>query len=739
MSAAALSSQLRTCLVTTLAPETEPTLHTRLGSAALCLSSHAIISSSDPQILHRVRVRLSAMLQSSKSDVRRSGAELVNALIGVEWESMNSHGLTWMKLLVSILEKRVDGYDTLEAVVGAIRKILSRIKDKPTLIREIATPHIPAYASALLSLASPEHDILTKRALLIALPAFLDLIRNFSNTFRPFVSKVMNNIVYPTLNSSAWTQTPVDLQIESLCGSIYASIYLTAPKDQLREWQISILKIVDEAHKTISQTFGIVQQDAKYSESASGWEMTVDIRDTYTGVLRLEMLFRLLQTVLTTETKGPVQVPLSKIIDLADRLLDMEIDLIEFKDTSERQDRDFILTVLPVVHGNAYNLLNTTAHAVGQAMLPYTEKVFSHLRSVKLVPSSLFAIPIFEFVTNFTTLMRFVPDDFTQELTHIIELALTSLEPINESSTLADFFSHPSAFVTQPPSELRLPVLRLLHAVVNAMPGLPATTRSRIDRFALMMLNTPSSATEEERLLLATVLQPGNNIRWSILPMVSRKIPESEALGALIHPRFPPMPKRKEEIEATASVEALKSLKAQAVKEEGSDAESGDEEMADDEDDESRVKLEELVVKPGTQSAAETAEPTTSASAAPSVSSILKHIPDSSDKVLQTSSAPAPVPKEHISSSEEPQTSSLPISQQLGAQKRAAEDDAAADSSPKRPRSDDEGAVSTPVAATTTKTTVGTIPVAEEEDEGDEDEDFEMPELNTELSSDDEE
>lgn len=636
--------------------------------------------------------------------------------------------------------------------------ILFRVRNKPSLIREIATPHIPTYATALLALASPESGVLTVKALLIALPAFHDLICNFPNTFRPFVTKLMNSIVYPVLNSSTWTGTAVESEVESWCRKIYSSIYLTFPKDQLREWQIAFIKVIGEAHKTISQIFDCVIEESSYTEIPLGWDLSVNAQSRYNSVLRLEMLFRLLQSILSTETKRPVQVPLSKIVELADRVLDINTDDVAFIETSERQDRDFILTILPVVHGNTYSLLNAVVNAVGQSMLPHTERVFSHLKYFKLTPSryaiskpvssfssnyfsSPFTIPMFEFLTSYLLTMRIVPEDFTQEITHVIDIALESVKTIQDSSTLADFVSHASAFISQPPSELKIPVVNLLHAVIVTMPDLPASSRSSIDRFALLLHNNVTS--EEEKLLIAAVLQPGNSIRWSILPMVSRKIPASELLGGLIHPRFPPMPKRKEEIEATASTTTLKLLQ-DLIKRDAADEErdGNDEEMEDAEISSNASFDDKATTKP---------------------SGFVEDIAVISQEVsgieTKTDSQKQPTPEaeigEPITAPDIPETiaTSTP-----GLPKRAAEVETEEKLYAKRPKSDDDDEVSEIVASTAGKAVVerpnedrdaeSGMPVernaSEQEadvtdDEYGEDEDFEIPELNTEASSDDDE
>ncbi|KAK9330593.1 rRNA processing/ribosome biogenesis-domain-containing protein [Lipomyces starkeyi] len=564
------ASQLRSCLTTLLSPNHETLLPRHLGAAAACLGSSAAIKSSEPQILHRVRVRLSALLQSHSSQVRLCGAELIYTLVGVDWESLASHGATWIKLLLIILEKRNDNFATLRAVIRALCKLFALTRGKPTLTRELTTPNIPPFATFLLALSSSsgQPDL---RALPMTLPALLAILRDHPTTFRPFASKLLNNILYPLLNSSSHTGKAVGCEIELLTRKLFVSMYLAVPKDHLLEWRIAILKVVGETHKAISQTFDIIDEDAAYANVPSGWDSTVDIQDSFVGILRIEMLLRTLEAFLNTATQSQVQLPISSIVQLVDRLLSLDPENLQFKDTSDRIKQDFILSVLPTVHANVYGFLTTFVKTAGQSLLPHAYTILSHVATVPASRNSLYNIPVYTFLAEFLSVMAFVPTSLNSEINQAVELALSNLSSIQHApSSLPDFASHPQAFISQPPSQITIPAIKFLAAVVGTAPDLPATTRSLIDRFSIVRSHVGRA---EERLLLEGVLQPGRNIRWSILPMATRKLPNSRNMGGILHPRFPPVPMRAEDTLGSLSAADLEYLAGKHKKE----AENGEE------------------------------------------------------------------------------------------------------------------------------------------------------------------
>ncbi|KAK9239248.1 rRNA processing/ribosome biogenesis-domain-containing protein [Lipomyces kononenkoae] len=562
------TSQLRSCLVSWLSPDHEALLPKHLGAAAAYLGSSAVISSADPQVLHRVRVRLSALLQSHSSQLRMCGAELIYTLVDVDWESLASHGATWIKLLLMILERRNDNFTTLRAVIRALSKLFALTRGKPTLTRELATPNIPSFLASLIALSSSP-DQLGPRTLSMTLPALLAIVLDNPTTFRPFASKLSNNILYPILNSSSQTGTAVRRDIEFLTRKLFVSIYRTVPKDQHMEWRISILRVIGETHKALSQTFDIVDENDNYDKVPSGWDATMDIQDSFVGVLRIEMLLRTLESFLNTSTHSRVQVPISSIVQLVDRLLSLDPENLQFKDSSDRIKQDFIASVLPSLHANVYGLLTTLVKTAGQSLLPHADTLLSHVATIPASRNPLYNIPIYTFLADFLSVVAFLPMHLYSEINHAIDLALSNLSSTQHApSSLPDFASHPHAFISKPKSQVTIPAIKFLAAVVGTAPDLPATMRSLVDRFSII-----GSQVElpDESLLLEVVQQPGRNIRWSVLPMAARRLPKNRNMSCILHPRFPPVPKRSEDILGSLSAADLEYLACKHKEQIGSD------------------------------------------------------------------------------------------------------------------------------------------------------------------------
>ncbi|KAK9451067.1 rRNA processing/ribosome biogenesis-domain-containing protein [Limtongia smithiae] len=543
----ATNSQLRSCLVTLLAPDQEAALPLHLGAVLACFESPDALSKADPQITHRLRVRLSSLLQSNLPLVRCAAADLVYVLVGKDWGSLDSHGSTWIRLLLSILEKRTDGFMTTSSTVMALSRIFALTSGKPTLTRELATPNIPAFITNLLNLSTINSDKIDVRMLKVTLPALFALVRDQSNMTRPFISKILSGIIYPIFNLSVQLHTPVEKTVELWARKLYVSLYLTAPKNSEEMWRASLVHTINETHKALSKTFRGVDEEKKYSDIPTGWEYSVEITDPFVGVLRIEMLLRVVETFLTTPTSSPVQVPVSKILHLIDRILSFGSVSTQFHVTVDRSQQDFITSVIPVIHANTYGLLATVVRTVGQSILPYETILLAHLLAVRPATNRRYHIPVYKFVEVLLLTTSLLPASFNPAIIHIVEVALDSISPSQNFSakSVSDYASHPSTFTRKAPSDVVISALRMFCAVVTAVPDLPAATRSSIDRLALLRSEMD---IEQERLLLLQVLNPGRNIRWSILPMAVRKLPVDPKMTSVYHPRFPPCPIRRDEI-----------------------------------------------------------------------------------------------------------------------------------------------------------------------------------------------
>ncbi|KAK9457507.1 rRNA processing/ribosome biogenesis-domain-containing protein [Dipodascopsis uninucleata] len=565
------SGQLRSLLNTYLSPEQEVSLPNHVGTVSEHLRSASIISASDEQILHRIRVRISALLQSSSTTIRGCGAELAYAMCESDWDSIGSHGATWVGLLLTIIDRKGEGIATIDSCVRAVSLILSRCHGKPTLTREIATPNIPGFASALLSHQGEELDITT---LSIILPALLCLEEAFPVTFRPFMGKTLSNIVFPVLNFSTSEKHILDAKVEHLARKVYVNSYRCASKGSVMEWRVSLLKVIGELHATISKVLDIVVEDERYENLPSGWELSPEISDRYSGILRIELLLRVLETFFTVKTDSVVEVPLAQVIHVLNRLLYVDIKSVEFKATADKAERDFLIFSLASIHSNVFAVLNSVAKATTYDFLPHISTTYSLLATTLSNPETA-RRPIFDFLSTTIQLVGLLSPKVTEDIIPAVTSAIdvmTNLPP--QGISLPDFLGQPEVFSSGPIEKALVASTTLfLSTVLASAPHLPPSVRSQVDRFTLI---SPYSIP---KMVLNSVLQPGENIKYSILPMAARELGSDIYMSALLHPRFPPVPYRKEDLPFSINRQILSALKrhnAQNDSEENAEMDSDD-------------------------------------------------------------------------------------------------------------------------------------------------------------------
>ncbi|KAK9463298.1 rRNA processing/ribosome biogenesis-domain-containing protein [Lipomyces oligophaga] len=541
-------SSLKTCLSSTLLPEYESLLLSRLDPVLLVVGSRTTLSSSDPQTLHKLRVRLSALIQSKDGSVCIAGSRLISTLVGVDWDSLSSHGAVWLKLLMSNIEKKHRPLHVLQAEITTIQTIVDLCHDKPSIVREVIRPAIPSLSVTLLEISCPQPSFLDRSAALITLPLLCTLVSHFPTTMRPHQNKLMNQIIFPVLNSICDSGRRELSGLEQSTRKLFVLMYKLAPKDHPREWRIAVLNTIAEGHKAFDRAISeIVQVSQSNINENNGWESKVFLRDPFIAILRLQLVFRVLDSFLSTPVESQVQVPISGFTQLLCPILELSPSTIEFKSTCERKDRDFLVSLLPLLQAHAISLSTKLVQVIGQSIMPHVDNYLTYFTQlVKPTCQSEIdlLLPAFEFLTVLLPIIGSTPDDWNPELTHIIDVAITCVSPMMYAAPgFADYSTNPDLFTKHSSAKATSCITRLFTAIINTSPNLPISSRSKIDRYSLL-----SSSPKSESLLFSSVMQPGKQIKWSVLPMAIRNQPISLSLGSVVHPRFPPMPKREEDM-----------------------------------------------------------------------------------------------------------------------------------------------------------------------------------------------
>ena len=252
------------------------------------------------------------------------------------------------------------------------------LHDYQTLIREIATPKLPAFATACLQLIKPSAPgkplkipLSLVETVVNALAAIVPL---YPTTLRPFNGQI-RSAVRPYLAPTASDASPVPYSLRESSRRLFVLLPFTAPKNgSAEEWAKAMDVFIRDTHITADQTFRAVQEswestsgyvpgNVSYDGEPHGGSDSPDDLPLWTGLQsgadRLTGLLGILAALFRCPTKSPVTVPLGPLLDLVARMTSIlppppGTDEREYRRYINanvgREERDELWSCLPDVH-----------------------------------------------------------------------------------------------------------------------------------------------------------------------------------------------------------------------------------------------------------------------------------------------------------------------------------------------------------------------------------------------------
>ncbi len=496
-----------------------------------------------------------------------------------------SHGGTWIKLLLTILERKDESEVVLERAIAAIATIVSVSEGKSSLIRDVITPALPTYYSNLMNLASKPSLL---RPVLYHIQAAMTL---HPTTFRPFSAK-LHHLCVGILNGST-----VEIQTVELAARAFSSLYLCAPKNTAAEqWTIGFLSIIAESHQTLDFIFGAVVEERPSlpRPSISGFDMMPFSSDYASSisyaVRRLSAMFGTLSAFLGKPTDMVVQIPLGQLVELLHRVLDVG-PRTSVNAKVDKVSQAALMAHLPTLHVLAILLMEVTVDSMSLNMLPHIDSFVTTLVSILLLPATTTNPELQErlFVILGLLFNRYGQLGYVEELNKCVAKALSVLESsiptIEEnigktasSNSIgapnktknnkkrkhgteggADMISNPTSFHKIPSCTLFQACTTFLSSLLsNTYNFLTASTHRIVDATALQLLLNAQIPSPFQcallDLILSSVTGPGSHdsailthaVRISQLKASSSRIDVAEkarqiirVLECLVHPRLP--------------------------------------------------------------------------------------------------------------------------------------------------------------------------------------------------------
>ncbi|KAI5778524.1 rRNA processing/ribosome biogenesis-domain-containing protein [Geopyxis carbonaria] len=345
--------------------------------AGIALSSQRQRASEEAAVLlNKFKTRVSALLQSKAAPARWCGVVLAKCAVESSFEALATYGAVWTRLMVPLVA-RPEPPTTHIMVLRTLTRIFTHLTaDRPTLTREIVTPHLPVVFTGLLNLVKTSTEDVDGALLATALEALRDLITAHPVTFRPFSQKVRAGLL----------MARVDQNVERLCREIYVSLHLCASNSSKRgqaptassegsgkkvnavakEWAASISAVIDSAHNALDVVFAPVTEDYDYRNASS--RSTSPDADLPEG--QPDLLLRLLKSFFILPTPAQPTIPLPKLLDLTSRIFAVTA-ASQPNSAVETHLREALFFRLPSLHAAALDLLDTVCRRLQSLFLPF--------------------------------------------------------------------------------------------------------------------------------------------------------------------------------------------------------------------------------------------------------------------------------------------------------------------------------------------------------------------------------
>ncbi|CAK7230163.1 hypothetical protein SCUCBS95973_007479 [Sporothrix curviconia] len=353
--------------------------------------------------VHKLKTQINALLLGKTPQGRFAGTVLAKAVVDVGgWESLRT-AEPWVRGLLSLLQKP-DPVASKELAVVALTRIYTQLQAYPTLVREIATPTVPTFATACLQLikpASPGQPPKVPMGVVETVARALSaLVPLYPTTLRPFANQIRTAIrayVAPTASDALVVPPSLRRSARQLLILLH---YTAAKNGNSEEWAKLVNGLVRDAHATADQVFRAIRESrdpgagfappapvSSEGEPAGGGDGVDELPawiGLASGAQRLNGILETLAQVFRSPTKLPVAVPLGILSGLVSRISVVFAPLSSAQEREftslinpsiGRDERDELWSVLPGLHAACLGLLTSMVKRLGANTVPVASEM----------------------------------------------------------------------------------------------------------------------------------------------------------------------------------------------------------------------------------------------------------------------------------------------------------------------------------------------------------------------------
>ncbi|KAL1897716.1 hypothetical protein Sste5346_004024 [Sporothrix stenoceras] len=353
-------------------------------------------------LVHKLKTQVNTLIQGKTPQGRFAGTVLAKAIIDVGgWESLRT-AEPWVRGLLSLLNKP-DPVASKELAIITLTRIYTLLQTYPTLVREIATPTLPTFATACLQLIKPVAPGQPSKAPMNVVEtvtrALSSLIPLYPTTLRPFAGQIRTAIrgfVAPTSTD----ELVVPPSLRRSARQLLILLHYTAAKNgNSEEWSKLLTALLRDAHATADQIFRAIRESRDPGSGYAATEVSfegeplgggdgADELPEWTGIQsgaqRLLGILETIAQIFRGPTKLPVAVPLGQLTGLVSRIsvvfapttAAQEKDYVSLINTSiGREERDELFSVLPGLHAASLELLSSIVKRMGASVVPLAPEI----------------------------------------------------------------------------------------------------------------------------------------------------------------------------------------------------------------------------------------------------------------------------------------------------------------------------------------------------------------------------
>ena len=477
-------------------------------------------------------------------------------------------------------------------VIVTLSRIFLLTSGRPTLTRELTTPHLSSFITTCLSQITIRNQSgkaidISSGLLETILQCFIRLIPHHPAIFRPFSAQIRSLI------SSLLAPTPSDLGINGDIGLLLTNLRLlrlahhlhallpscAARNGTAEEWKKYVQVILKHIDRTADVALRAVvdsQSQGHGSHTDITQEPTDEIVDELSlrkwhgvaaGCERISGLLGLLSAYLSTNGNAVYQVPVKPIYELADRMLSITPSpSASSSATSDiinrhisREERELVYMQLPYIHTALLRLLSTMTQRTSLLSFGFAEDLLDQLAWIvqRSTLTKDLCIAIYQMAEQVIDLIGPSLDaEKSVAVNSILRLACRDLLPKVEKRK--DMSNGTAATKSQklqydadsfmPKSKTtgvkRAPTIhhqnQAVQLLLTALIRIPASTlvqiRLEIDGVAVLL--------QDQKLQLASVLNSHQNSKqhnMNLIPFLENVRAEDVLAQALMHRRVDPI------------------------------------------------------------------------------------------------------------------------------------------------------------------------------------------------------